>query len=163
MHHHARKALIAGAALSLLTATTGFAQTGGPQGHPPGAEAPGKWMKRHHDPAAHAQHLRDALQLRADQEPALQAFLATMKPPEGARGKMRGERGEMAKLTTPERLDRQAARMAERQAAFARKADATKRFYGALSPTQQKAFDAMHPGKGGKMGRRGGGMRGHGW
>lgn len=159
----ARSTLIAGAAISMLLSTASFAQPA-PQAAP-GAPAvaaksehgPGMKTRRHHrDPAAHAQHLRDTLQLRADQEPALQAFLTSMKPPEGAREKMRADRQARAELTTPQRLDRQAARMAERQAAFARRADATKRFYAALNPAQQKAFDAMRKGKRGKMGRRGG-------
>ena len=45
--------------------------------------------------------------------------------------------------------------MAQHQARFEQHAAATKRFYAQLSPTQQKAFDAMGP-RGGK------GMRGHG-
>ncbi len=169
MKRFARTALIAGAALSMTAGAAAYAQPGGQQGAPPAATAdkakpgPGMgWKRQHRDPAARAQHLRDVLQLRSDQEPALQAYLSSMKPPEGARERMRGERGERADLTTPQRLDRQAARMAERQAAFARRADATKRFYAALSPTQQKAFDAMHKDTRGKMGRRGGGFRGHG-
>lgn len=159
-----RTALVAGAALSMLISTASFAQPGrAPEGGPAamGERGPGKgWgMRRHRDPEAHAKHLRDVLQLRPDQEPALQAFLTAMAPPEGKGEKMREGRKAMDGLTTPERLDRQAARMAEHQAAFARRAEATKRFYGALTPAQQKAFDAMHPGRGGKMGRgMGGGM-----
>ena len=40
---------------------------------------------------------------------------------------------------------------------------AVKRFYGQLTPSQQKAFDAMHEGHGGGMGHRMGahGMMGH--
>ena len=118
----------------------------------------------HRDPAEmtarRAQHLRDALQLTANQEPALNAFLQSIAPPADWRDKMREHRGERATLTTPQRLDRMKARMADRQAQFARRADATMRFYSQLSPSQKKAFDAIRPmgGRGGKGGgHRGGG------
>ena len=52
----------------------------------------------------------------------------------------------MQNLTTPQRLDRMAARMAERQQRFAQHAAAVKQFYAQLTPAQQKAFDAMHHG-----------------
>lgn len=105
----------------------------------------------HGDPAAHAQHLRDVLQLRPDQEGALKAYLEGSKPPEmKALIKDDGPDGHDSKpLTTPERLDRQAARMAEMAAAFQKRAAVTKAFYAALSPSQQKAFDALGP----EMGR----------
>lgn len=117
----------------------------------------------HRDPAEmaakRAQHLRDTLQLTPNQEPALSAFLLSMTPPAGMREKMRENRGERAALTTPERLDRMKASMADRQARFARRADATMRFYSQLSPAQKKAFDALGPmgGHGGHGGHRGGG------
>jgi hypothetical protein len=100
-----------------------------------------------HDPAQmaerHAQHLRDALQLRPDQEPALRALIAALQPPPGERERMRKPGEDGAGLTTPQRLDRMQARMAEHQQRFQAHAAALKRFYAQLSPTQQKAFDAM--------------------
>jgi len=144
-----RAALIAGAALSLLGASATFAQ--------PAPGAPPIAMKRQHDPAKQAERLRAVLQLRPDQESALQVFLGSMQPRD--RAQMRAQRQANAGLTTPQRLDQAAARMAEGQQRFARHADATKRFYAALSPTQQKAFDAMHQGKGGKGMGRGMGRR----
>lgn len=114
--------------------------------------------------ARRAQHLRDALQLTPAQEPALTAFIAALAPPAGMRDRMRAERGERAAMTTPQRLDRMKARMAERQVQFGRRADATMRFYSQLSPSQKKAFDALGPmgGHGGKGhgGPRFGGGRG---
>ena len=94
---------------------------------------------------------------------ALNAFVQSMAPPADWRDKMREHRGERATLTTPERLDRMKARLADRQVQFARRADATMRFYSQLSPSQKKAFDAMRPmgGRGGKGGK-GGGHRGGG-
>jgi hypothetical protein len=111
-----------------------------------------------------AQHLRDVLQLRPEQEPALSALIAALKPPAGERERMRQEHQAGAQLTTPERLDRQAARMAERASRFRQHADAIKRFYAQLTPAQQKAFDAMPKrgfgGHGGRHGHGGGGRPG---
>lgn len=155
---------IALAAALSLTAGASLAQ-------PAPAPAPGAhqhmMMREHMDPAQmaerHAQHLRDALQLRPDQEPALKALIAAMQPPPGAMDRMRGEHEAMGKLTTPQRLDRMQAMMAEHQSRFAQHADAIKRFYAQLSPTQQKAFDAMPMMGGGMMGHgRMGGGRGMG-
>jgi len=113
---------------------------------------------RHADPAEHAakraEHLRAALQLRPDQEAALMAFIDSHQRPAGDREKRQERRGEMAGLTTPQRLDAQKARMAEHEARFEQHAAATKRFYAQLSPAQQKAFDALHAGRGGHGGGR---------
>jgi protein CpxP len=152
------------AAVSLAAASVGFAQQ--PPGPPPGPR--GEHMRP--DPAQmaerHAQRLRDTLQLRPDQEPALRAFVEAARPPMGDHMRMRGDRGEAQTLTTPERLDRMRERLNVRVAAFDRRAAATKRFYAQLSPAQQKAFDAMPhgTGRGGHRGHRGpghfGGPRG---
>ncbi len=115
---------------------------------------------------AHAKAMHDILNIRPDQEAAWQAFTASMVPPPHPDMDRHGEGHEMA-MTTPQRLDDMAAKMAEHQAAFQRHAEAVKRFYAVLTPQQQKAFDAMsammmhHMGPGGPMGRHGMGM-GHG-
>jgi len=109
-------------------------------------------MGRHHDPEARAQHLRDTLQLRPDQEPALKAYLEATKPQivKIERKVGPGQEGAPPEkprmLTTPERLDLQARRMADHQAAFQKRAAATRAFYASLSPSQQKAFDVLHVG-----------------
>lgn len=142
-----------GAAVCVSSAS--FAQEPPPGAGPPppveqqaGHEHWAERMKAHAE--ARARELRAILNLRPDQEAAFQAFLASMKPehPPGERG--RPGMGEEAQLTTPQRLDRMAARMAEHQAEFQRRAAAIKTFYAALSPEQQRAFDALH------------GMMGHG-
>jgi Spy/CpxP family protein refolding chaperone len=119
------------------------------------------------------QRLHDLLQIRADQEGAFHAFVAALTPPErddkGRRGPgwgrgPGGPQGPDAKppLTTPERLDKVAARMAERDQRFQQIATATRTFYAALAPEQRKAFDelSMHGGGGhmmrGRFMRRGG-------
>ena len=55
-------------------------------------------------------------------------------------------------MTTPERLDLMQKRQAERSAEFTKRADATRSFYAALKPEQQKTFDAeaMRFGPGGE-------------
>jgi protein CpxP len=100
-------------------------------------------MRGHGDPAAHAQHLRDVLQLRADQDGALKAYLDADAPK--AMHEMSKDDGPDQPLTTPQRLDREAAHMTKMAEAFQKRAAATKAFYAALSPSQQKAFDAIGP------------------
>jgi Spy/CpxP family protein refolding chaperone len=123
-------------------------------------------------PAHHAMHQRDPAKMQAfiakrqaalkaklaitpEQESAWQAFTASMQPP--ARTGTRMSREDFAKLTTPERIDQMRAHRAERQAAMDQRAEATKTFYAALTPDQQKVFDAntMRP-------RHGSGPRAHG-
>jgi len=142
-------------------------------------EPGGRWM--HRDPLEMqkhaADHLRTILQLSAQQEPALQTFLASMKPPErehhkntaahdGAsaptdpsqlRSEMQARHAEMAKardaesaLTAPQRLDVMMKHMAERQAKLEAHVMAVKTFYAALTPPQQKVFDTLH-GREGRM------------
>ncbi|TAL32873.1 MAG: hypothetical protein EPN98_12425 [Phenylobacterium sp.] len=89
-------------------------------------------------------HLRTMLQLRADQEPALKAYLEAV-----GRGGPRGDhmvrfdrRGD-SPLTTPERLVAMEARMAEQQTAMRQRIEATKTFYGQLDDKQKKVFDSM--------------------
>lgn len=78
---------------------------------------------------------------------------------------MEAKRAEEAALTTPQRLDRMVKHMAEEsakhQAEMQTHVDAVKRFYAALTPSQQKAFDALHEGGMGEMhgGPGGPGMR----
>lgn len=92
------------------------------------------------EPAERADHLRDMLQLRPDQERALKAFIdATAGKPAFEPADFEGEED----LTTPQRLERMRKEMAEHQAAFERRAQAVGRFYGQLSPTQKKVFDKM--------------------
>ena len=92
------------------------------------------------------QRLHDLLQIRPDQDGAFRAYLAALETRHegGERGPGREGRPDAGKqLTTPERLDRMAARLAERQQRFQQTAAATRTFYAALSPDQRKAFDAM--------------------
>jgi protein CpxP len=161
-----RPAAIGASMLILAAAGVAVAQTAPP---PPGMmggvhDMAGP-MEGHGDHAAmmqhHIQHLRDVLQLTPAQEPALQALVAAMKPPEGLREKMKAEHEAMAQLTTPQRLDRMKARMAEHEAMMDQHIAAVKHFYAQLTPAQQKAFDALPPmmGHGEHPGDRMGGHR----
>jgi len=150
-------------ALALGAAGVSAAQPapGDPQAYPPPGGRP--WAQdgwRRPDPAVIAQHradrLRAVLQLRPDQEGALRALIASETPPADAMQRHEAERAQAETLTTPQRLDRMQARLAEMQARFAQRADAVKRFYAQLSPTQQRAFDALHEGFGRHMHGHGG-------
>ena len=106
--------------------------------------------------------LKTQLKLTPAQEPAWTAFVATHTPPAGMVGQPAAMAG-MAKLPTPERIDKmkemRAQRMGEMTAAMNKRGEATKVFYAALTPEQQKVFDAhamqgpgMSKGKHGGMG-----------
>ena len=132
----------------------------------PGA-AKGERMGRH-DPAKmqariakHQAELKAKLKLTPAQEGAWTAYTASMQPPvHGARPDRAAMKAEFDKLTTPQRIDKmrelRAQRMAEMNAAMDKRGDATKAFYAALSPEQQKVFDSQ------RMGRGGMGHHGHG-
>lgn len=170
MRTTARRLALAASAVLALAASGGVALAQMPPPPPPAPPMPppppmppmepmmkgeGGMAMMHHelhgDPAAHAQHLRDVLQLRPDQDAALKTYLAATDPkammesmkPDGMGGPMKEA------MTTPERLDRQAAHMAQMAAAFQTRAAATKTFYAALTPSQRKAFDALAPEMGG--------------
>jgi hypothetical protein len=150
---------------ALAVAAAGVSVAQPAPGPGPGREpAAGQWQRP--DPAQmaqrHAEHLRTILQLRPEQEPALRSLISALQPDPAKMQRMHAERDAARNMTTPQRLDRMQARMAERQAEFARKADAIRRFYAQLTPAQQRAFDALGPMMMGRHGMGGHGMRGHG-
>jgi protein CpxP len=129
------------AVLALACAALAQDQPAAPR-QPPTAEQRTQWRAEHQ--AERAQRLAALLNLRADQQPALQAFLAAMTPERHEHnGQPTAPGAEKAQLTTPQRLDRMADRMAKHEAAFHQRADAIRTFYAALSPEQQRAFDAL--------------------
>ena len=147
LHKH----LLAAGLVAGLGISAAFAQTP-PAGRP-------------HDPARMEQHiakmqerhaqklaeLKAKLQLHPIQESAWNSWVAAMKPP------ARGERPNIAAMTTPERIDFMRARHAERAAAMDQRGEVTKSFYGVLSPTQKQVFDAetLRMGRGGHHGGHG--------
>jgi len=108
-------------------------------------------VRMHQDPEARAQRLRDVLQLTDRQDGALKAYIAATGPKERPepRPATKPTGDESAKDKAPptalERLDEQAERMAKIAADLKGRADATRSFYNALTPSQKKAFDALGP------------------
>lgn len=124
---------------------TAFAQTP-PAAPQAGARAPMYHMDRH-DPAKMKEHmakrqadLKAKLKLTPTQEGAWTTFTSSMQPP--ANRPQRPSPEEFEKLTTPLRIDKMQAMKADRDARMAQRATATKTFYAALTPEQQKVFDA---------------------
>ena len=111
---------------------------------------PEQWQQRH---AQRAEQLKQKLQLTDAQLPAWDTFQKAMQPPAHARL----DRAELQKLSTPERIDRMRALREQRAAAADQRGAAVKTFYAALTPEQQKVFDAQ-----GMHQRRERGMHGHG-
>lgn len=136
----------------------------GPGMHPGGMQHRGMGQM---DPAKmqtmvdrHHAALKTQLKLTAEQEPAWTAFMASHQPPAGMKDKPKAM-ADMAKLSTPERIDKmkelRAQHMADMTASMDKHGAATKAFYAALTPEQQKAFDAhAMMGRGQAMGKRGG-------
>jgi hypothetical protein len=91
----------------------------------------------------HVEDLKTVLRLRPDQEAALQAFVAAHHPP--GMGEMHDKMfgGPPKAMTTPERLDEMAKHEAAMAAEHEKMAQSLKAFYAALSPDQQKVFDAL--------------------
>lgn len=160
----------------LATATfAASAQTPPPPNVPPAitqAASPAQADQRAHKPrdgkgfermqerrAKHLAELKAKLKLDASQESAWTSFTSAIQPPAppAQRPDRAAMRAEFEKMTTPQRLDRMQARQAERAAHFAQRADATRTFYAALNPAQQKTFDAegMRFGPHGPHGRHG--------
>ena len=157
--------LMAGAAFSALAQTPPPGPMGGPgaQSGPGGPVREHRGMMRHGpmDPAkmqamvAQRQAaLKESLKITPAQEGAWTAFTSTMQPSADMHKRRREMRAEMDKLTTPERIDKMRALRTQRDAEMDQRANATKTFYAALSPEQQKVFDAQR--------MRGGPGHGHG-
>lgn len=128
------------------------AKAGGPHGDRMGRHDPAQMQARI---AKHQAELKAKLKITPAQEGAWTTFTASMQPPvHGARPDRAAMKAEFDKLTTPQRIDKmrelRAQRMTEMNAAMDKRGDATKTFYSALSPEQQKVFDSQRMGWGGK-------------
>ena len=95
--------------------------------------------------AKRAAALKAKLKLSAAQEGAWTTFTTAMKPSSDIKAK-HPDFSELAKLPTPERIDKMKAfhtqRLSEISAVMDKRAEATKAFYAVLTPEQQKVFDA---------------------
>jgi periplasmic protein CpxP/Spy len=98
------------------------------------------------------------LHLRPDQMGAFHAFEQASQPRPDEIQRLRGAAPQaLASVSTPQRLERIDAFLNTQLQMFHRSADATRAFYGQLSPDQQHSFDqltAQRPG--GRQGRPGG-------
>ncbi|NMM07932.1 Spy/CpxP family protein refolding chaperone [Polaromonas sp.] len=155
-----------GLLLAGLLATAGFGAMAegpviAPATGPAAMGAPGEMQRGHmmgmgrHDPAKmqammarHQTELKAKLKLTPAQEGAWTAFTAAMQPPDHMARPTSEQRAEYDKLSTPERIDKMRALRTQRTAdistALDKRGEATKTFYAALSPEQQKTFDARH-------------------
>jgi hypothetical protein len=146
--HRAYGGLVLAASLACLSTFAAAQDRPDAPPSPPSANQRAAWKQdwqahRQQAMAERAHHLHDILNLRPDQDAALNAMLEALAPA-GHRDEMKHEGPQaMEGLTTPQRLDQMAARMAEHDAAFQRRSTAIKQFYAALSPEQQRAFDAL--------------------
>jgi protein CpxP len=155
--------------IAALLATAGlsaYAQDAG--GPPPGVA--GMHHRGPMDPAKmqemmvkRAAALKAKLNLGATQEGPWATYMAAMQPPADMDARMNPENrkkmhDEWAALTTPQRIDKMHEMKVKRDAEMATRGDATKAFYAALSPAQQKVFDTstMRHGHGGPHGGRDG-------
>lgn len=143
------------AGLLSFAAIAGFAQT---PGFGPSGPMMGQGGPMHHqgmgrmDPARmqamidrRLAELKQDLKIAPAQEAAWTTFTAAMKPPVELQAK-RPDLAEMAKLTTPERIDKMKAvrtqHMGEMIAAMDQRGDATKALYATLTSEQKAVFDA---------------------
>jgi hypothetical protein len=136
------RSFIGAAGLSVaLTAFAGHAQPNMPPSSPP----PGyNGAPAQPTPADQSDRLRQALRLRPDQEGALQAFVAAMRPGPGEE-RLRDQARLEGSLPTLQRLDAMVARMDQMRAVVMTRVRATKTFYSQLSPEQQRTFDTLPP------------------
>ena len=127
---------------------------------------PGEHMGRH-DPAKmqawmakRQADMKAKLDITPAQEGAWTTFTAAMQPPAHGARPTAEQRGELEKLTTPARIDKmrdmRTQRMSEMTAAMDKRGEATKVFYAALAPAQQKVFDSEQANRGHHGGGRGG-------
>jgi protein CpxP len=143
------------AVLAALLATSALAVLAQPAGGPPPEGGPGMQQsepehRAHRQERMKAHMARRAAELKADlkltpeQESGWNAYLAAMKP---SAPPARPQREDIAKLSTPERLDKMREMRQQREAEFDKRDAATRSFYAGLSAEQKKAFDARtaHP------------------
>ena len=147
------------------------APTAPPAGSPTAgmqAEHNGRHMGGHpdrHDPAKmqawiakRQAEVKAQLKITPAQEGAWTTYTTAMQPSARGARPTPEQRAEFDKLTTPQRIDKMRAmrteRMAQMNAAMDKRGDATKVFYAALTPDQQKVFGTEHK-KHGHHGDRG--------
>ncbi|MBC3920924.1 Spy/CpxP family protein refolding chaperone [Undibacterium sp. CY18W] len=111
-------------------------------GHGRAPADPAKWAEKMKERTAkHQAELHDKLKITAAQEPAWKTFTDAMNP-----GTLpaRPDHKELAKLSTPDRMEKGLEKMKEHLAKMQTRLTALKTFYAVLTPDQQKIFDESH-------------------
>lgn len=125
--------------------TVGFAQTApGPYDAPPGEhelDNPEQFARRVERKQL---ALREALKLHTAQEPAWKDFTDRTRPTAPI---VVPNKGQMAKLSAPERMEHMLATMREGEQRLQVRLDATRSFYAVLTPEQQHTFDRQFSGR----------------
>lgn len=164
-----QRTLTATVAAAALAGTFALSANAQPAASAP-AHAAGQHSPRHAAPdfakfqAERTERLKTLLQIQPNQQAAWDKYAKAITPE--PRTKAQGDRSDLRKLTTPERLDLAQKLRKERTAKAEQRDQATRSFYSSLNPSQQKAFDeltARHAGKhhAGPGGQRMDGKRGH--
>lgn len=138
------KATVLAAALAAVTFAS-QAQPSTDAKPPESGDRPARMQERARQHVARrAAELKAQLKLSAEQESAWATYLAAMKPP--ARP-VQPSAEDVARMTTPERLDRLRELRKQRDAEFDQREAATRTFYAALTAEQKKIFDdnTAHP------------------
>lgn len=125
-----------------------------------GAAKPDRAARMQERMAKRQAELHDKLKLTAQQEPAWNAFVASIRPePRTARP----ARAEWKDMTAPERMERRLDMLKQAEAALSQRLEAVKRFYAVLTPEQQKVFNENFAGgQGMRHGHGHGHKHGHG-
>lgn len=135
----------------------GYATTHAGYGRADPAQMQERATKMQERRAARLAAFKQKLQLTAGQDAAWNTYLEALKPPSISRP----DRAEIAKLSTPERIDRMRSLRAAHMAEMDKRGEATKTFYASLTPEQKKVFDEQSL-RGGRRGHGGpGGHHGH--
>ena len=124
----------------------------------PGVDRAQFQQRREQRMAQRLARFKQKLAITPAQEGAWTQWTSALKPQQRLQ---RPNRIELARMNTPERIDRMRALRAERMARMDQRADATKAFYGALSAEQKKVFDESGVGLRGFGGGKRGGHHGH--
>ena len=133
--------LLAAASVSVQAQGMGM---GGPQSGPMGQHQRMDPARMQEIMAKRQADLKAKLALTPAQEGAWTAYTTGMQPAAGMAMRQENRQAmhdSMSKHSTPERIDHMNAMKAQRDAEMAKRNDATKTFYAALTPEQQQVFD----------------------
>jgi periplasmic protein CpxP/Spy len=134
---------------------------GGCDGAPDGPRAEKMQQRMAEQHSQRQAQLKAKLKLTPEQEASWNQFAQATQPmAHGGMGANRPQLADMAKLTTPERIDAMQAMKAQRDAHMTHMAEATKAFYATLTAEQKVVFDAETAHQG--MGRHSNGSPGKG-